>query len=223
MQLTTPTGMSSVPPPIVRRLLAAVSLVTAPLLPAAAEGLSSPHERVVVVLALPGSMGEKITSDTERLVSEIASGLRAAGVQVVVAGVGARLSLEELTATTNATDPDMTLGVRSLGGSSGCAAVITPGPPPKAPPSVWATDTGQLRELIRQIGAASRAETSNSLATVVASVVRCCSRKPTETEQYILDATGTPTVILTINARDADALLPHIPAVFGRLFALDQK
>jgi len=64
---------------------------------------------------------------------------------------------------------------------------------------------------------------SNALATALASVVRCCSRKPTEAEEYILEATGTPTVILSINVRDADALLPHIPAIFERWFALEQK
>jgi hypothetical protein len=142
---------------------------------------------------------------------------------VVLAGVDPQVPLEELTATANLSGADVTIAVCSLGRSKQCAATVTPPGVPKPPQPETVIGDAQLARLVRDSWASSRTEFSASLAARVASVVRCCPRPPTETEQYVLDGTNSLTVILSLNSSDAEVLVPELPTILKRWIAMEQK
>jgi hypothetical protein len=181
------------------------------------------HGRLVVVLALPGSLADHATPDTQRLALEIADRLRAAEFRVEVAGVSPIVPLEELIATANASSTDLTLGVRSLGFSKSCAAAITPERVPRPAQSEGAVANGELAPLLKQLMASARAEASASLASGLASGARWCPRKPTEVERYVLGGTLSPTLLLSVASPEAGEALARVAEIVAKWFAMEQK
>jgi len=209
---------------VVSRLVAAGALA-ALACPSVSVAQDLPHlrGRKVVLLALPSSMAGNVIDDTQHLASQIAASLRTAGVRVVVAGVEAQVPLEELAGTANASGPAVTIGVRSLGSSGKCAAAITPQRVPKPFQPDGPLSKDEFGRVVKQLAASSRAEVSTTLAKVLASVVRCCPRKPTESERYVLDAINSPTVLLSLGSSDAAVFLSHVPALLERWIAMEQE
>ncbi len=207
------------------RLLVLVGVMAVALAPGALarEPRSRVHDGVVVVLALPGSMAKQATPDTQRLALELADRLRAAAFRVVVAGAPTALPLEELVATSTASSADLTLGVRSLGQSKKCAAAMTPEPVPRPVQSEGPIDKAELAALVIQLAASSRAEESTKLAIILASVAKWCPSRPTEVERYVLKEAMSPTLLLSLSSSDAGELLPHVPDVLEKWFAMERK
>lgn len=206
------------------RRLFLVAAMTAALAPAtlAREARPGVHGRVVVLLALPGSMSEQASPDTQRLALEIAGSLRAVGSRVVVAGAPTAVPLEELAATANSSAADVTLGVRSLGQSIKCAAALTPEPVPRPNQSEGTLDGAKLGALVKQLTASARAEESAKLAAALASVAKWCPRRPTEVERYVLSETNSPTLLLSLASSDARALLPVLPDILEKWFVMER-
>jgi len=190
-----------------------------------AQAQESPHlrGRLIAVLALPASMAGRVTPDTRYLALELASKLRVAGAQVVVAGVDTPVPLEELTFTGNSSGPDATIAVLSLGPSKKCAATIAPERVRKPSQSDGALGKEELARVVEQVSAWSRAEWSANLAGLLAAVVRSCPRKATEVERYVLHHTNSPMVILSVSSSDANGLLAKVPGALEQWLAMEQK
>ncbi len=208
----------------VRHLVLVAGLVpTAWAFTAQAQEFPHVRGRLIAILALPASMAGKVTPDTRYLALEIASRLRVAGAQVVVAGVDAQVPLEELTFASNSSGPDATIAVLSLGPSKKCAACITTERLPKPPQSDGVIGKDELARMVNQAFAWSRAEASANLAGILAAVVRSCPRKATDVERYILRHSNSPTVILSLSSSDANGLLAKVPGALEQWLAMEQK
>jgi hypothetical protein len=144
-------------------------------------------------------------------------------MQLVVRGADTPTApFEELAAIVNASGADLTIALRTLASPRECTAILTPKAVPMPSQAPGPVGTAELRSLVAQIAASSRAQASLSLRAALVSVIRSCPRNPLESEQYLLDATTTPIVILTVGTSDAAGLAQQIPALLERWIAQEE-
>jgi hypothetical protein len=176
----------------------------------------------VAVIALPSSMSTA-TPESQQLAQKIASKMRSAGFRVVLAGVERVVPLEELAAVANASSIDLALGVRSLGISNGCSAVVVPEPTPQPAQRRGAISQAEVRVSVKQLMASSRAEASEHLARSLTSAGQWCPRKPTKVERYVLDAVVAPTVLVSTASSDTASVIERIPGVVEEWVRMERK
>ena len=181
----------------------------------------------VAVLALPSSANTTDTTpETRRVAQAIAARLRSAGFTVVIAGAVHGAPLEELTAAANTANVDVALGVWAVGGSTECPAVLGPSAasPPVAPGALkLPEDQARLAGYVKQITAAARSKASAQLADALSSTGTWCHRRPSPTEDYILEGTSAPAVAISVASPEAGSLTDRIPSAIEAWVADERK
>jgi hypothetical protein len=180
----------------------------------------------VAVLAMPSSLDTiKTTPETRLLAERVATALRSADFQVVVAGVVHDVSLEELIARASTGRADVALGVWNVEASTRCPAVLAPElvSPPEPESFKVQGDEARLARYMKEVTASSRSEASARLAAALSSAGTWCNRKPSEAETYVLEGTRVPAIIMSVATRDEARLTERIPSVIEEWLAAERR
>jgi hypothetical protein len=152
----------------------------------------------VAVLPLPESFTSEVTRQSRALAASIARDLESAGLRAIVPEATKPHSLEELTLIADSSSVAVALGVRSLGVSDPCSLVVPPKAIPRPPEADQPVSEEALGPVFRALVAHNRSAASARLADALLSAGGWCRARGTETEQYLLEGTDAPTVVLAV-------------------------